>query len=207
VARINDNMELEQILHNNFNEKELFDMYKHIIQTEPLKLKILKKIKCKKCGWCCKNQSAMLTQEDIKRLMVHFKYSYEEFYEKYLNKELKIPYLKSPCPFLGEENRCNIYNVKPKVCKIYPFVDFFLVVKPCLLGENIYDIMVKSRDFIQNNTSQKDDSHFQQLYSDRIDMLNNITGMEPSKGAEYHSIYIDKDILMKLIKIIKTVKK
>jgi Fe-S-cluster containining protein len=195
-------MELEQILHNNFNEKELLEMYRNILQTEPLKLKILKKIKCKKCGWCCKNQSAMLTIEDVKRLMVHFKYTYDQFSEKYLNNDMKIPYLKSPCPFLGNDNKCSIYNFRPKVCKVYPFVDFFLVVEPCLLGGDVLDIMVKSRRFIPNN-GQKDDSHFQQLYSDRIDMLNNITGMEPSKGAEYHSIYTDKDMLMTLIKILK----
>lgn len=162
-------MELEQILHNNFNEKELLEMYKDIIQTEPLKLKILRKIKCKKCGWCCKNQSAMLTIEDVKRLMIYFKYSYEEFSEKYLSKETKIPYLTSPCPFLGIDNKCNIYNIRPKVCKVYPFVDFFLVIKPCLLGEDVYKMMINSRQFIPKN-GQKDDSHFQQLYSDRIDI-------------------------------------
>ena len=34
-------------------------------------------------------------------------------------------------------------------------------------------------------------------------MLNTITGMEPSRGTEYHSIFIDKDILSKLNKIYK----
>lgn len=195
-------MEVERLLHDNFNKKELLEMYENIIKTEPLKLKILKKIKCKKCGWCCKNQSAMLTIEDVKRLAVHLKCTYEQLSERYLDKRMKIPYLKSPCPFLDSDNKCNIYHIRPKVCKIYPFVDFFLVVKPCLLGEDVLDIMVKSGHFVPNN-GQKDDSHFQQLYSDRIDMLNNITGMEPSKGADYHSIYVDKNILGRLMKIIK----
>lgn len=202
-------MELERLLHNNFNEKELLvndkellEMYENIIQTEPLKLKILKKVKCKKCGWCCRNQNAMLTIEDVKRLMVHFKYNYDQFSEKYLDKKMKIPYLKSPCPFLDDENKCNIYHIRPKVCKIYPFVDFFLVTKPCLLGEDISNIMIKSGHFVYNN-DRHDDSHFQQLYVDRIDMLNNITGMEPSKGVEYHSIYVDKNILGRIMKIIK----
>lgn len=195
-------MELEMLLHNNFNEKELLEMYENIIATEPLKLKILKKIKCKKCGWCCKNQSAMLTIEDVKRLMIHFKCSYEELSERYLDKRMKIPYLGSPCPFLDGDNKCSIYNVRPKVCKIYPFVDFFLIVKPCLLGEDVLNIMIKSGRFVPNN-GQHDDSHFQKLYSHRIDMLNNITGMEPSKGVEHHSIYVDKDILGRLMKILK----
>ena len=195
-------MELERLLHNNFNEKELLEMYGNIIATEPLKLKILKKIKCKKCGWCCKNQSAMLTMEDVKRLMVHFKCNYDQLSERYLDKKMNIPYLGSPCPFLDSDNKCGIYHIRPKVCKIYPFVDFFLVVKPCLLGEDVLNIMIKSGRFAPNN-GQHDDSHFQQLYAGRIDILNNITGMEPSKGVEYHTIYVDKDILGRLMKTIK----
>ncbi len=196
-------MELERLLHNNFNEKELLQMYENITQTEPLKIKILKKMKCKKCGWCCKNQNAMLNIEDVKRLMVHFKCNYDQFSEKYLDRRMKIPYLKYPCPFLDNDNRCNIYHIRPKVCKIYPFIDFFLVVKPCLLGEDILDIMIKSEQFKSNNNGQKDDSHFQKLYGDRIDMLNNIAGTEHSNGVEYDSIYIDKNILGRLMKIIK----
>ena len=141
--------------------------------------------------------------EDVKRLMVYFKCDYDQLSEKYLDKRMKIPYLKSPCPFLDGENKCSIYHVRPKVCKIYPFVDFFLVVKPCLLGEDVLDIMIKSGCFAPNKNDQRDDSHFQQLYSDRINTLNDITGMEPSKGVEYHSVYVDKDILGRLMKIIK----
>ena len=44
-------MELEKLLHNNFNEKELLEMCRSIIEAEPYKIKILKKVKCKRCGW------------------------------------------------------------------------------------------------------------------------------------------------------------
>ena len=144
----------------------------------------------------------MLTREDVKRLMIHFKCNYDQFSEMYLDKTMKIPYLKSPCPFLDSENRCDIYHIRPKVCKIYPFTDFFMVVKPCLLGGDMLNKMIKSGQFGHNNC-QHDDSQLQKLYNHRIDMLNTITGMEPSRGAEYHSIFIDKDMLSKLNKIYK----
>ena len=144
-------MKLEKLLHNNFNEKELLEMYRSIIEAEPYKIKILKKVKCKRCGWCCKNQSAMLTREDVKRLMIHFKCNYDQFSEMYLDKTMKIPYLKYPCPFLDSENRCDIYHIRPKVCKIYPFTDFFMVVKPCLLGGDMLNKMIKSGQFGHNN--------------------------------------------------------
>lgn len=195
-------MRLEELLHKHFNEKELLEMFRDIIEAEPLKIRILKRAKCKKCGWCCKNQSAMLTIEDVNRLKTYFKCTYEQLYEKYLDKSTKIPYLKSPCPFLDNENKCNIYNVRPKVCKIYPFTDFFMVVKPCLLGEEILDKMIKNGNFGHNN-GQNGDSRLQKLYTDRLELLDSITGMEPSRGVEYGSIFIDKNILSKIIKILK----
>lgn len=27
---------------------------------------------------------------------------------------------QKPCPFLGEDNRCTIYNIRPTVCREYP---------------------------------------------------------------------------------------
>jgi len=196
-------MNLEKLLRGNFKEKELLEMYHEIIETEPLKLKILKKVKCKKCGWCCKAQNAMLTIEDVKRLMTHLGYNYQEFYEKYLDMNMKIPYLKSPCPFLDSENRCTIYNIRPKVCKIYPFVDFFMVVKPCLLGEEIMNIIANNGHLFKEHTDKQDNNHFQELYNDRLEMLGSVTGMDSSKGVEYHSMFVNKDILAKLIKILK----
>jgi len=197
------NMNLEKLLRGNFKEKELLEMYHEIIETEPLKFKILKKIKCKRCGWCCKAQNAMLTIEDVKRLMTHLGYNYQKFHEKYLDKDMKIPYLKSPCPFLDNENRCTIYNIRPKVCKIYPFVDFFMVVKPCLLGEEIMNIIANNEHLFKEYTDKQDNNHLQELYNDRLEMLGSVTGMDPSKGIEYHSMFVNKDILAKLIKILK----
>lgn len=184
---------------------ELFEMYKSIIEIEPLKIKILKKIKCKKCGWCCKAQNAMLTPDDIRRLCVQFKCNYEEFYERYLDKKMKIPYLKSPCPFL-DNNKCSIYHLRPKVCKAYPFIDFLLVVKPCLLGEEILNIMIENGGSINENNDNGNNEKFnniQKIYDDRIKILNDITGSDRSNSVDYSSIFLDKNILEKLIKILK----
>ncbi len=198
-------MDLEKLLHGHFKEKELLEMYHEIIETEPLKFKILKKVKCKKCGWCCKAQNAMLTREDLKRLMTYLRYDYQEFYEKFLDKTMKIPYLKSPCPFLNNENKCTIYHIRPKVCKIYPFIDFFVVVKPCMLGEEIKNIMIKNQSLFREDYNKRDNNHLEELYNDRLKILDSITGMGQyqSKGVEYHSVFINKDMLGKLIKILK----
>jgi len=28
-----------------------------------------------------------------------------------------------PRPFLGDDNKCNIYDVRPEKCRVYPFTD------------------------------------------------------------------------------------
>lgn len=82
-----------------------------------------------------------------------------------------------------------------------------MVIKPCLLGEEILDMMIKSGRFVQNNgqyDDSYDDSYLQRLYNSRVNVLNNITGMETSsKDQEHHSVFMSKEILKKVMKILK----
>jgi len=173
------------------------ELYQNIIlETESLKMKVLKRIKCKRCSWCCKFQSAMLTLEDIRRLCKYIGCKEKELYDKYIDHNKKIPYLKSPCPFLNG-NECDIYHFRPKVCKLFPFTDFFLVTDPCIVGKEILDIIIKNRIVAVQS------ENFQKLYDDRIKLLDSITGVESSKGDIYQSIYIDKNRLVEIVKLLK----
>jgi Fe-S-cluster containining protein len=48
-----------------------------------------------------------------------------EFMDNYLHLDDENDYvLKSvPCPFLGHDNCCSIYDVRPKACKEFPHTD------------------------------------------------------------------------------------
>ena len=35
----------------------------------------------------------------------------------------RLPHQDSPCPFLGNDNLCKIYDVRPEKCQGYPFMD------------------------------------------------------------------------------------
>jgi Fe-S-cluster containining protein len=61
---------------------------------------------------------------DIKRLAKHMGISAKEFETKYCEDgEFGKKQIKSvPCMFLGEDNRCTVYEIRPKVCKEYPFL-------------------------------------------------------------------------------------
>lgn len=116
-------------------------MYHYLQDIYPIKLKILKMVKCHECGFCCKSCNVMLSNQDIDSLCKYLQCSFEELYEKYMDKNTRTPYLKLPCPFSNKDNGCDVYPVRPKPCKEFPFNEFTLVVDPCPLGKDIRRIV------------------------------------------------------------------
>jgi len=64
----------------------------------------------------------IFTQQDIKRLSRTLNMKPKEFTEKYiyLDKEDDYVLKSTPCPFLGENNYCTVYEDRPKACREYP---------------------------------------------------------------------------------------
>lgn len=82
-------------------------------------------IDCLLCANCCKTTGPLLTQKDIERIARHFRIKPGAFVEKYLKLDEDHDYVfkSMPCPFLGDDNYCNIYDVRPKACREYPHTD------------------------------------------------------------------------------------
>jgi Fe-S-cluster containining protein len=80
------------------------------------------KIDCLECGNCCKTTSPIFIDTDVDRIAKHLKMSPSAFSEKYLLvDEDKFQVLKTtPCSFLGIDNYCHIYEVRPRACREYP---------------------------------------------------------------------------------------
>jgi len=85
------------------------------------------KIDCLKCANCCKTTGPLFTPSDISRLAKHFRLKPTQFSDEYLRRdEDGDMVLKSvPCPFLGDNNYCNVYDIRPKACREYPHTDRF----------------------------------------------------------------------------------
>ncbi|MEO7522718.1 MAG: YkgJ family cysteine cluster protein [Ferruginibacter sp.] len=82
-------------------------------------------INCLDCAACCKNYSPRFKAPDIKRISKHVKMKEGVFIERYLKLDEDGDYVakSSPCPFLGTDNFCSIYEVRPSDCHRFPYTD------------------------------------------------------------------------------------
>jgi uncharacterized protein len=83
------------------------------------------KIDCLQCGNCCRGYSPRFKTPDIKRISKHLKMKDGDFINSYLNVDNEGDYvLKTlPCSFLGADNYCSIYEVRPSDCARFPYTD------------------------------------------------------------------------------------
>ena len=115
--------------------------YKRFLQR-PEKNKVLKalpqlheeafaKIDCLLCANCCRNYSPRFKTPDIKRISKHLKMKEGDFIETYLRLDEEGDYVANskPCPFLGEDNYCGIYDNRPSDCVRFPYTDEDVIIK------------------------------------------------------------------------------
>ena len=79
-------------------------------------------INCLDCANCCKTTSPLFTDRDISRISKFLKLKPSQFISEYLqiDEDGDRVLQSSPCPFLFEDNKCMIYEVRPKACAEYP---------------------------------------------------------------------------------------
>lgn len=80
-------------------------------------------VDCTRCANCCKTMNVKFSDDDIERIAGHLEMPIAEFTETYLETDKDDGLCRArekPCPFLGEDDRCTIYEVRPTVCREYP---------------------------------------------------------------------------------------
>jgi len=77
---------------------------------------------CLACANCCKTTGPLFTGKDIERLAKHLKMKPGQFVNTYLEVDEENDYVlqKLPCAFLGADNRCLVYEVRPRACREFP---------------------------------------------------------------------------------------
>lgn len=90
------------------------------------------------CADCCKYLTVKLYKKDIEAIK---RAGYDKDFFMEFDRHIRNPVLKvkdENCVFLSKKKGkyyCRIYNIRPKVCKLYPFVNSNKVesCKPALL--------------------------------------------------------------------------
>ena len=77
---------------------------------------------CLTCANCCKTTGPLFTDKDVERLAKHFRMKEQKFIETYLRIDEDNDFVLQsvPCTFLGADNYCSIYEVRPKACREFP---------------------------------------------------------------------------------------
>ena len=114
--------------------KENQQFFKHLKKIKP---KVLDKLihplheevfactDCLECANCCTTTGPLFTDKDISRIAKYLKIKPSKYTEKYLRIDEDRDYVLQtlPCVFLGEDNYCSIYDVRPKACREFPHTD------------------------------------------------------------------------------------
>ena len=131
------------------------DKNKVLKQLPDLHEEAFEKIDCLSCANCCRNYSPRFKTPDIKRISRHLKMKEGAFIEKYLDVDGDGDFVTktSPCPFLGEDNFCSIYEDRPSDCHRFPYTDEDVIFKrPAITLKNstfcpaVYFVLEKLTD-------------------------------------------------------------
>ncbi len=93
--------------------------------TEGLHDKIFEKIDCLDCANCCKSIPPIINETDSRRIAKYLGMKVTEFKDKYVtfDEDMDMVMNQSPCPFLEADNKCLIYEYRPKACREYPHTE------------------------------------------------------------------------------------
>lgn len=86
---------------------------------------VFQEIDCTSCANCCKDLGPDLTEADIVKIAKLFRMKLATFEKTYLrvDEDGDKVFQSMPCPFLGGDNLCSIYDVRPKACREFPHTD------------------------------------------------------------------------------------
>ena len=112
-------------------EKEYKKYLSRLRERNPKKLdavfkqlhdEVFAEMECLECANCCRVLGPRFRELDIDRIAGHLNMHRKTFISLYLEIDEDGDYVlrKLPCPFLEENNRCSVYEFRPRACDEYP---------------------------------------------------------------------------------------
>lgn len=100
-------------------------------QLPALHEEAVSRIDCLQCANCCKHYSPRFKTPDVKRISRLLGLRESVFIDTYLRVDEDGDFVvkSSPCPFLGADNYCSIYEDRPSDCRRFPYTNEDVVIK------------------------------------------------------------------------------
>lgn len=140
-------MKYQESLQHALAEKEVYQKLMHRLKKTNHRTldtlfheeheQVFRRIDCLSCANCCKTTSPIFRDVDIRRLSRRLRLSEARFIQDYLQTDADGDYVlkTAPCPFLGNDNHCSVYEDRPLACREYPHTD----------RKNMYQILPLTR--------------------------------------------------------------
>jgi len=119
--------------------------------THQLHDEAFERIDCLECANCCKSISPIVRDKDIQKLAKKIRQKPSVFVTEQLllDDEGDYVFKTQPCPFLGHDNYCSVYDARPKACAEYPHTDrnkfkqlLALSLKNTMICPAVYEVFV-----------------------------------------------------------------
>lgn len=116
------------------------------------------KIDCLNCANCCKTISPAMNEADVRRLALTLKKKTSDFIDEFLliDTDGDFVFKTSPCPFLLENNMCQVYPSRPKACREYPHTDrkrFYQILELTAKNTKVCPVVFNIVEYIKKSTT------------------------------------------------------
>ncbi|MBD3636229.1 MAG: YkgJ family cysteine cluster protein [Crocinitomicaceae bacterium] len=115
---------------------------------------VFEEIDCLACANCCKTTSPGMHNKDVERLAKFLKIKPAELIAQHmeLDEDGEYVFRAAPCPFLGADNYCSVYEVRPLACREYPHTNrkrFYQVLDLSVKNTGVCPAVVKVFEGLQ----------------------------------------------------------
>ena len=123
IKKINDeildeNYRFRTFLKIHADEKQLDKDFKELHE------KYFKNFDCTKCRNCCREIGVSIQEDELNKICKYYNFDRQELKTKYLDEEYgEYTNKNKSCPFLKDNNECQIKDCLPRSCIDYPYTD------------------------------------------------------------------------------------
>lgn len=83
------------------------------------------RVDCVACNHCCRTLSIVLDRKDVARLARRLGTTVDAFVREHVGvaEDGTAHFKGRPCPMLGADGACTVYEDRPRACRDYPYLD------------------------------------------------------------------------------------